>query len=194
MRPEDLAQPTPGARPMQRLLSTIAITLVTLTPAAWAQTERPPSTNVALGKPATQSTTDFGGDASRAVDGNIDGGFFNGSVTHTVGALNQWWMVDLGAEHLIDSVIVYNRTDCCSERLRARVAVSYSSLWSSMKNCYLGDLEFTRSSPARAAVSGAMLRGDYFESCYGRYVYVLQNWAQPLSLAEVVVLGSPRPQ
>lgn len=39
--------------------------------------------NVALGKPATQSSTAFGGDASRATDGNTDGVYGrSNSVTH----------------------------------------------------------------------------------------------------------------
>jgi hypothetical protein len=38
--------------------------------------------NVARGKTATQSSTAFGGDASRALDGNTDGDFNAGSVTH----------------------------------------------------------------------------------------------------------------
>ena len=40
-------------------------------------------TNVASGKTATQSTTAYAGEASRAVDGNTSGEFPQGSVTHT---------------------------------------------------------------------------------------------------------------
>src|SRR3954452_15332870 len=52
--------------------------------------------NYALGKPATQSSTGWGGAASRAVDGNTDGNFFDNSVTHTLLEANAWWEVDLG--------------------------------------------------------------------------------------------------
>jgi hypothetical protein len=75
-------------------------------------------TNVALGGTASQSTTGFGGDASRANDGNTDGNFGAGSVTHTdVGDLAPWWQVDLGAEYSISRVVLWNRTDCCQWRL-----------------------------------------------------------------------------
>jgi hypothetical protein len=53
-------------------------------------------TNVALNKTATQSSThSSGAAASRAVDGNTDGVFANGSVTHTNSDANAWWHVDL---------------------------------------------------------------------------------------------------
>ena len=40
-------------------------------------------TNLALNANASQSTTRFGGTADLAVDGNVDGFFSSGSVTHT---------------------------------------------------------------------------------------------------------------
>lgn len=40
--------------------------------------------NLALNKPTTQSSTDFGAEASRAVDGNTDGNWNGASVTHTL--------------------------------------------------------------------------------------------------------------
>ncbi len=43
--------------------------------------------------------------------------FFEGSVTATNPDLNAWWQVDLGASASLRSVVVWNRTDCCSERL-----------------------------------------------------------------------------
>lgn len=43
--------------------------------------------------------------------------FSNRSVTHTNIEAKAWWQVDLGAIHEIGQVILYNRTDCCSERL-----------------------------------------------------------------------------
>jgi len=52
-----------------------------------------------------------------AVDGNTDGNFWDKSVTHSNCNLGDWWLVDLGAPHTITGVNIYNRTDCCSERL-----------------------------------------------------------------------------
>src|SRR5690606_29953145 len=73
--------------------------------------------NLAYGKPATQSSTVLGGDPSRAVDGNTDGNWSSNSVTHTADGLSEWWMVDLEAAVNIGYVVLFNRTDCCAERL-----------------------------------------------------------------------------
>ncbi len=70
-----------------------------------------------LSKVATQSTTDVG-TASRAVDGNSDGNYANGSVTATTSSTQPWWQVDMGANYAIDKIEVFNRTDCCGTRLR----------------------------------------------------------------------------
>ena len=67
--------------------------------------------NVALNKVARQSTTDFEGVASRAVDGNTDGTYANGSQTHTTSQNNPFWEVDLGQEYPIDDVVIWNRTE-----------------------------------------------------------------------------------
>ena len=67
--------------------------------------------NVALNKVAKQSTTDFEGAASRAVDGNTDGAYAKGSQTHTTSQNNPYWEVDLGQEYPIDSVVIWNRTE-----------------------------------------------------------------------------------
>ncbi|MHC5112676.1 MAG: galactose-binding domain-containing protein, partial [Planctomycetota bacterium] len=55
--------------------------------------------------------------AARAIDGNTDGIFGNGSVTHTSPSTGTWWQVDLGGDVGIDEIRIWNRTDCCSERL-----------------------------------------------------------------------------
>ena len=51
--------------------------------------------NLALNKPATQSSTATGGAAGLAVDGNTNGNFFAGSVSHTLLDNQAWWQVDL---------------------------------------------------------------------------------------------------
>ncbi|MBV8881775.1 MAG: DUF1553 domain-containing protein, partial [Planctomycetaceae bacterium] len=67
--------------------------------------------NVALKGRAKQSTTDFGGDARRANDGNTNGDYNANSVCHTSAEDNPWWEVDLGQPLPIDRVVVWNRTD-----------------------------------------------------------------------------------
>ena len=82
------------------------------------------SDNLALNKTATMSSTGWGGTASRAVDGNTDGVWDNGSVAHTGKQANPWWEVDLGEEHPLGVVNVWNRSssdNCqgisCDQRL-----------------------------------------------------------------------------
>jgi hypothetical protein len=135
-------------------------------------------TNVALGKQALQSSTEHGADASRAVDGNTDGAFFSGSVTHTAPGSSEWWMVDLGAPYEIGSISIFNRTDCCGERLDARVLVTMTRAWD--------EVAF------QSQLGRVGERVDVDVGAVGRYVWVLQNSANHLQLAEVVVRGRPR--
>ncbi|QJW92716.1 PVC-type heme-binding CxxCH protein [Frigoriglobus tundricola] len=68
--------------------------------------------NVARQGRATQSSTAYGGAPGRAIDGNTNGSYADGSSTHTLeGTENPWWQVDLGREVPIQSVTVWNRTD-----------------------------------------------------------------------------------
>merc|ERR1712071_344385 len=75
------------------------------------------SRNIAYGKPASQSSLGWMGDADHAVDGNTDGRAWNGSVSETENDTNPWWMVDLEGDFPIQTVFLYNRVDCCSERI-----------------------------------------------------------------------------
>ena len=67
--------------------------------------------NIARKGKATQSSTGFGGDAAKGIDGNTDGHYLKGSVTHTLESDNPWWEVDLGAEGPVDRVAIFNRVD-----------------------------------------------------------------------------------
>ena len=68
--------------------------------------------NLARAGKATQSSTDFGGEASRAIDGNTNGIYYGAnSTTHTRQEANPWWEVDLGAEKPIERIALWNRTD-----------------------------------------------------------------------------------
>jgi len=132
--------------------------------------------NLAQGRPATQSSTYNGGAASRAVDGNTDGVFNNGSVTHTDSTAQAWWQVDLGAVVDIGDVVLYNRTDCCTTRLSdfdIKVSNDAAS-WTTVRG-------FTGAAPARTPLAVHAL---------GRYVRVQLRGTNNLSLAEVQVFRS----
>ena len=134
--------------------------------------------NLALGKPATQSTTFSGGVAARAVDGNTDGVWTHNSVTHTIGVvdLQPWWQVDLGAVRGISHMVLYNRTDCCAERL-ANFDIQLSNDGSTWQTV--------------ATVTGqAPTRSVYPIRASSQYVRVrMRGLAGILSLAEVQVFA-----
>jgi hyaluronoglucosaminidase len=74
----------------------------------------PPLSNVSQGKQATQ-ISDYAPAyiASQSVDGNLS------NFSTTSGAEPQpWWQVDLGSVADIETVRVYNRVDCCAERVQ----------------------------------------------------------------------------
>ena len=62
---------------------------------------------MSAGKPTSQSSTDHGGSAARAVDGNTATN--GGSCTHTNKQSNPFWRVDLEQKVTISTVKVVNR-------------------------------------------------------------------------------------
>ena len=75
------------------------------------------ATNLAVGKPANQSSLLGVATANLAVDGRTDGDWNHGSVTHTNLEFQPWWEVDLGTSTNIGAVVLFNRTDGAGERL-----------------------------------------------------------------------------
>ena len=74
-----------------------------------------------IGK-ATQSTTEFSGVASRAIDGNTDGRYGMGSTTHTSDKdTNPWWQIDLQEPVAISEIVVWNRQNSQDRLVNFRV-------------------------------------------------------------------------
>ncbi len=140
--------------------------------------------NLALGKSTTQSSTRYSTSTSgKAVDGNTSGNFFDGkfSVTHTYKDQGAWWQVDLGAIKTINQIIIYNRTDCCKDRLsQYRITVSIDPTYN---KTYQKDFH---SVPDPVATIDLGIKG-----IEGRYVKIqlLNKDPSVLSLAEVKVMG-----
>ena len=68
--------------------------------------------NVALGRPARQSTTGWGGVAGRAVDGLSNGVYSQNTSTHTLEDDEApFWEVDLGEDMPIDAVTIWGRSE-----------------------------------------------------------------------------------
>lgn len=55
--------------------------------------------------------------ASWANDGNRDGYWWNYSTTCTLNSAGSWWQVALPAAATMHEVVLYNRADCCHQRL-----------------------------------------------------------------------------
>jgi len=70
-----------------------------------------------LGFTASQSSTGWGGVASRAIDGNTSGKYTDNSCSHSGGNKNNWWKADFHKPYVIASVKIFNRNDCCQERI-----------------------------------------------------------------------------
>jgi len=144
--------------------------------------------NLARGKAALQSSTGYGGSADRAVDGNTNGNYFAGSMTHTQEAAlpEPWWQVDLGRSAQIDHVMLWNRSDCCGERLAAFwVFVSETPFPQGDAATLLRDTRIWR----YQFKGGAGLQTRVPVGARGRYVRVQLSGVGPLSLAEVEVLA-----
>lgn len=144
--------------------------------------------NVARGRTATQSSTAWEGVAARAVDGDTAGDYLrDNTTTHTAEPSNQaWWQVDLERSHSIDSVEIWNRTDCCAERLADYWVLVSDTPFTT------GSLEEARTAPGVSAVhlkDQARRPTDVaLDGAKGRYVRVqLASSTDPLSLTEVVV-------
>lgn len=159
-------------------------------------------TNLALGRTATQSSlghwNDGRGVASNAIDGNRDGNWGSASVTHTTtDTAYEWWALDLGSSFHISKIDIFNRTDCCGNRL-GNVQVMIS------------DTPFTKettSSGLAAALAHASWSGQISatpgnqvsfntNNTVGRYILIQKvgdktGEDRALSLAEVEVFGSP---
>ncbi len=75
----------------------------------------PETSNLALGKPATQSST-YNNNPYDAASMAVDGNYNSFTHTHCWQGINQWWRVDLEDVYTIATITVGNRLDCCGGR------------------------------------------------------------------------------
>jgi hypothetical protein len=146
-------------------------------------------TNLAQGKSATQSSTYGTAGAARAVDGNTDGNFFDGSVATTTSFFpNDWWQVDLGGSASVNAITIWNRTDCCSARL--------SDFWIFVSDAPFGATDTPATLQNRAGTFSSHQTSTPTPSLtiavgtQGRFVRVQLGGQTILSLAEVQVFGT----
>ncbi|MEL7231065.1 MAG: thiol-activated cytolysin family protein [Pseudomonadota bacterium] len=154
------------------------------TPLPWENAE---VTNVALGKLATQSSNyttnpdDARGGAALAVDGNTGGVYDNTAVTHTAKQVNPWWEVDLGAVYDISEIKIWNRTDCCRERLNGTMI-------------YAGETPIQPDDTRLIATIANIGEDDsrtFTVNTRARYVRLIRPLEGYVSVAEVEIFGVP---
>ncbi len=148
--------------------------------------------NLAVSGSATQSSTlnDTGTfDAGNAIDGDLSGVDESGSLTHTNSEASPWWELDLGRVVDVDTIRVWNRTDCCAERLAdMHVLVSKTPIVSK-------DLSIASSQAGVTDIPVAGIAGRQTDLPVGsqaRYIRVQLGGTGILQLAEVQVFGSRR--
>jgi len=128
--------------------------------------------NIASEGTASQSDTCCGGSPWLAIDGNKNGDYKGKSVTHTSsGGEKAWWRLTFASEYIVDEIRIWNRLDCCSERLKG------FEVWVGPK--YVGRIEsslaFYRFPKITAIASDITIKGG--------------KDSNVLSLAEVEVFG-----
>eukprot|EP00547_Thalassionema_nitzschioides_P005356 CAMPEP_0194200236 /NCGR_PEP_ID=MMETSP0156-20130528/930_1 /TAXON_ID=33649 /ORGANISM="Thalassionema nitzschioides, Strain L26-B" /LENGTH=1934 /DNA_ID=CAMNT_0038925209 /DNA_START=189 /DNA_END=5989 /DNA_ORIENTATION=- len=130
------------------------------------------------GVTATQSSVCENGPAWKAIDGNTNQQWGGGSIMHTCDNENHWWMVDLVLEQPISYVIVWNRLDCCSDRLND------------------SELQILDSNQvvvsSQPVVNSLSTNHIYFENTVGRYVRLLKTGSSVLNIAEVQVFAEAK--
>lgn len=150
---------------------------------------RLPEVNLAFGKASVQSSTAYGGLASRAVDGKEFGDHVRKkSVSHTARQRQPFWQVDLGQVYKLDLVMLFNRSDVGPNKLKdAWILVSETPFGSD-------DLETVRSAAGTWStfVPGLVGRQRSVDlGVQGRYLRVqLAGNNSALALAEVIVRGT----
>ena len=152
-----------------------------------AEAATPAGVNVARGATATQSSTEYGGVAARAVDGNTNGTFTGNSVSHTTSQSQAWLSVDLRQVQQLTDVVVWNRTDCCTTRLADFYVLASDNPITSTNlttaRAQTGVSSYHVSSLTSASTTVAVNRS-------ARYLRVQLVGTNFLSLAEVQAFGS----
>ncbi len=131
-----------------------------------------PITLSSIGGVASESSDPFGFPASRAIDGNTSGA--NPDFNHTNNGSTEWWNVVLPANQTVDGIRIYNRSDCCGDRLNGAVVRAFD-------DAGMASTVFTS-----AAISGSPGKIDYvFPSPLSVRALDVTHHNQFLSLGEV---------
>ncbi|KAL9950698.1 hypothetical protein ACROYT_G043239 [Oculina patagonica] len=144
--------------------------------------------NLAFGKQTSQISTNHGGVSSRAVDGNSETNYHSGSCTHTKGANQPWWRVDLGQVEPVSEVYIVNRGDGSWSYRLSNFEIRVGSTNSS------GGVNDPKCGGTYGVPSGKGLSFFCRPPLYGRYVTIrsLLVWFDALTICEVEVYSERR--
>jgi DNA-binding beta-propeller fold protein YncE/mono/diheme cytochrome c family protein len=142
-----------------------------------------PEFNIALGKSATQSSTQGAAHAALAINGDRAA---DGSVAQTLVELNSWWAIDLGAQYNVQAVRLWPAADCCDAAGRLHLLLSGApfatqTLTATQAQPGVSDLVLTL--PITAPVTVDLAR-------VGRYLRLQLAGSGALALAEVELLAN----
>lgn len=142
---------------------------------------------IKLTNPA-QSSTSYGGNPERAIDGITSGKWLDSSITATNVDTDPWWQADMG-DSTVTRVEVWNRTDCCAERLKdAWIFVSPTPFGTKGLAQLKSDPTITRRQISGIPSPKATID---FGAAKGSYIRIqLEGTNRLLSLAEVKVFGT----
>jgi len=148
----------------------------------------PEFANLALKGRATQSSTQWGGYAERAIDGNTDNDWNSETITATFMQQNPWWAVNLEERSDLKEIKLWNRAD--------PVGWSEWYLRDFRVTVYDGDTEVFAENFLNGETDGHVdVTGgfdiDLPEGVTGDRVMVQLNGTGVLFLAEVEVRGQP---
>ncbi|XP_077984813.1 uncharacterized protein LOC144439400 [Glandiceps talaboti] len=143
---------------------------------------------VTEGVTVSQSSTNakVGGTADRAVDGNKDSNLRSGkSCTQTNKEFQPWWLMELSESRGIYKVVITNRQDCCSFRIKnAEVRVGDNPDWT--KNPVCGNMVLGKRSKQETITVAC----GCDTPMNGKYVSIqLIDKTQMLHLCEVEVMA-----
>jgi len=147
------------------------------------------SSNVALSATATQSSNFDGSDghADEAIDGNNDGNYTNGSVTHTQTESEAWLELELDELALVEQIEIYNRTDANPERLSnfsvfvSKEPFESENLVTTQNQAGVTEYYFSGNAAAVTTID--------VDNLLTRYVRVQLHDTNALSVAELIVNG-----
>ena len=139
------------------------------------------SSNLALKRPTAQSSSGWGStDGRRAVDGNSNSRYNQRSCTHTRRDSGAWLRVDLGRVADVKTIKLWNRKDCCSDRIKkTKIYVGTTNILADATEC--GDVNDVKKNPIVIQCAS---------SINGRYVWVKKTDRNYLTVCELEVFSA----